>query len=99
MINREVMQFLVKEKEIFYTDKKWRNWVRCIPKDTKLVEIVRMSRNRVPRELLRLFELTQREKEEYESAKTEEELANIIKKDASQKGCRFIKMEKVKNES
>lgn len=90
-INREVLQFVVKEKEIYYTDKKWKKWVRCVPKDPKLSKMIRMSRNKIPAELLRLFELTDKEKKEYDNAKDEKELTDIIVRDAALKGCKLMK--------
>lgn len=92
-INRETLQFVVKEKNIYYTDRKWKNYIQCIPKDPKLIKKILMSRNKIPLMLARLFELSKEEKAEYDKAETEEELSTIIIKDAKLKGCKLVKKE------
>jgi len=96
--NREVLNFLVKDREVFYTDRKWRSWVRCLPPPKDLIQKVKMSRNKIPPFIADLFTFSDKEMEEYESAKTEREIANIIIKDAKLKGCKIIKDEEVKDE-
>lgn len=77
--NREVLQFLIKNMEVFYTDRKWLNkWIRFIPKDKDFVK-------KNPR-LAHLFELSPEELKEYSGAKTNEDLALLIVRDAKSKG-------------
>ncbi len=77
--NREMLQFLVKNMEVFYTDRKWRNkWIRFIPKDDDFVK-------NYPK-LAHLFEFTPEELKEYKGAKTNEDLALLIIRDAKSKG-------------
>ena len=87
------MQFVVKEKTIYYTDRKWKNYIRCIPKDPTLIKKILMSRNKIPLMLARLFELSKEEKIEYDKAETEEDLAIIITRDAKLKGCKLVSKE------
>lgn len=89
--NREIMNFIVRDKEIFYSDRKWSNWIRCLPPPANFMKTVILSRNRIPRFLVDLFKFTDEEIKEYESAKTEQELADIIIKDCKAKGCIFVK--------
>ena len=96
--NREILNFLIKDKEIFYTDRKWKAWIRCLPPPENLIKQIKLSRNRVPEFISYLFNFTKEELEEYKNAKSEEELANIITDDAKKKGCKLIKKEIVKNE-
>jgi len=91
-INRETLQFLIKEKTIYYTDRKWKNWIQCIPKDPKLIRKIMMSRNKIPIFLARLFELNKQEQEEYDKAKTEEDLSTVIIRDAKLKGCKLLRI-------
>ena len=98
-IGREVFQFAVKEKEIYYTDRKWKHFLRCIPKDPDIVKIVVMSRNQIPKFILRLFDLSKEEMKEYEEAKDEGALAEIIIRDASLKGCKLQKKEVIENKA
>jgi len=96
--NREVMNFLVKDREIFYTDRKWRAWIRCLPPPENLINKVKMSRNKIPQFVSLLFSFTDEEMKQYEAATTEEELADIIVNDAKLKGCKLIKKEIIKKE-
>jgi len=93
MYNREVLNFLIKNKEIYYTDRNWRAWIRCLPPPENFMQKVQMSRNKIPLSLAKLFTFTEEEMKEYENAKDEEELANIITKDALSKGCRKFNKE------
>jgi len=88
--NREVLNFLVKGREIFYTDRKWKAWLRCLPPPKNLMNQVKLTRNRVPIAIANLFSFSEEEMEEYEKATTERQLADIIIKDAKLKGCKII---------
>lgn len=88
--DRELMNFLVKDREIYYTDRKFGNWVRCVPEPDNFIKMVSHSRNRIPMYIANIFKLTPEEKEEYDAVKTEDELADIIIRDAKSKGCIFI---------
>jgi len=96
--NREVLNFLVKGKEIFYTDRKWKAWIRCLPPPEDLIKQIALSRNKIPPFIATLFDFSEEEKEQYENAQTERELADIILNDAKLKGCKVVKDEYVKGE-
>ena len=87
--NREVLQFVVLDKEIFYSDRVWKNWVRIIPKDPSIKRKLIMSRNKFPKHIISMFDLSKKELEEYKNAKDDEELVEIIIKDACKRGCKF----------
>jgi len=95
--NREVLTFLIKNKEIYYTDRKWKAWIRCLPPPEDFLQKIKLSRNKIPKNLAKLFKFTKEELEEYKNAKDEEELANIITKDAISKGCKSFKRETIKD--
>ena len=84
--NREILQFYIRDKVIYYTDRKWKNWIQCIPKDKELVKKILLSRNKVPKVIARLFNLSQKEEEEYTKAKDDNELAEIITLDCKRQG-------------
>lgn len=84
------MNFMIRQKEIFYTDRIWKSWIRCIPKDDKFELIVRNSRNKLPPQLVTMFNLTEQDKAEYEAAKNEFELADIIIRDCKLKALMLI---------
>lgn len=87
---REPMHFIIRDREIFYSDRKWKNWIRCLPPPENFMKTVILSRNKIPKFLVELFKFTEEEIKEYEAAKTEQDLATIIIKDCKTKGCIFI---------
>jgi hypothetical protein len=91
--DHESLNFIVKEKEIYYTQRKFAKgqWVRCIPPPENFQKIVAMSRNTIPPMLIKMFTFTEEEIKEYNEAKDEEALAQIIIRDAKGKGCIYIK--------
>lgn len=96
LFNREVLNFIVDNKVIKYQDRKWEHEIQCIPRDDAFIQKITWSRNRLPAFLIDLFTLTKAEQEEYDNAKTDEELAEIIIRDASLKGCRLMFREQKK---
>ena len=88
--NREILNFAIQDKIIKYTDRKWIKWIQCVPKNKDFETRIKMSRNRLPSFLLTLFDLTEKEQEEYNNAKTDEEISDIIIKDALSKGCKLL---------
>ena len=97
--NRELLHFIVKEnKEVFYTDKKFKIWIRILPPPKDLMLKIAQSRNRVPSFIANLFKYTDEELKEYEMARDEKDLAKIVTRDALLKGCILIKDEEIKDE-
>ena len=95
---RELFNFLIINKNIFYTDRRWKSYVQCIPKPENFIQSIKMSRNKIPMMLINMFNLTEEELKEYESVNTEEELAEIIIKDSKLKGGRLMMRTKINNE-
>jgi hypothetical protein len=95
--NREVLNFLVKDREIFYTDRKWKAWIRCLPPPEDLIKQIKLSRNKIPAFISELFKFSDEDLKEYESAKSERELADLIIRDARVKGCKIIQDREVKD--
>ena len=85
-----MMFFLVKKKEVYYTDRKWNSWIRCLPAPKDFLLQIQKSRNKLPTSLAQLFEYTKEELAEYAGAGTEGQIADIIVKDARGKGLRLI---------
>ena len=100
--NREILNFLVREKEVYYSDRKMRVWLRCLPPPTqeKLHSIVANSRNAVPAFITQLFQYTEAELKEYAEAceKGESALADVVVKDAVSRGVRLLAREEIKQE-
>ena len=97
--NRETMTFIVKDREIFYTDRKFKNWIRCIPPPENFLKAVALSRNRISANFINIFKFTEEEIKEYQSANSEEELSQIIIKDAKTRGVQFVLKEQIDDET
>jgi hypothetical protein len=89
-VNRETLTFLIVERKIYYTDRKLGMLVRLMPRPKNLINIIYRSRNKIPMFIANLFKFTQEELEEYENAKTIDELAGIVIKDAKKNGCLMV---------
>lgn len=85
------MNFIIKDMEIFYSDRRWGSWIRCMPPPENFIKVVSQSRNRIPMTLINMFKFTDEEVKEWKEAKDEQALADIIIKDAKSKGCIFVK--------
>jgi len=96
-INREIFQILINNRSIWYSDKKWKRPVRVIPKDDKFARMVLFSRNKITKKMAKsiidMFKLTEEEQKEFDSANTDEDLAEICIKDAKKKGAIFLRRE------
>jgi hypothetical protein len=95
MINREILNFTIENRIICYRDRVWKTAVQVLPKDDKLIEKIKLSRNRIPEVLIKLFNISKEEMEEYNNAKTDSEIADLIIRDGKGKGCRLIKREEI----
>ena len=89
-INREILTFLIIDRNIFYTDRKFGVLVRILPKPKNLLLTIQKSRNRVPMFIVKLFELSKEELAEYDAAKTVDELADIVIRDGKRNGCILV---------
>ena len=87
--NREILNFAIKDRIIKYTDRKWNKWIQCIPRDEEFIKKIIMSRGKFPHFLIKMFKLSTKEQAEYDNAKDDEELSQIIIKDGKRKGCKL----------
>lgn len=98
-INRELFRFLILDKRVFYTDRKWSAWIQCLPAPENFLMKIKLSRNKIPSTLGNMFTLNDEERKEYESAKDEEALAEIVIRDARLKGATLIANAKEDNKN
>lgn len=91
------MYFIVKDREIFYSDRRFKNFIRCIPPPENLMKVIALSRNKISANFINMFRFTEEEIKQYNEAKDEEALAELIKYDAKSKGCIFISQAKEEN--
>lgn len=99
LLNQEVLRFKVQGKEIWYADRIWKGGVRCIPKDAEFIRQIINSRNKYPMTLIKMFNLPESDRLEYERAASlgEEALAEAVTKDCLAKGLRLLKKEEEKD--
>ena len=95
MVNRELYEIIIDGKDVYYKDRKMPVPTRMIPMDNKIKRQIIMSRNKIDKNLINQFNLTKEEEEEYKGAITEEELAEICKKDCLKNGS--ILQKEIKN--
>ena len=91
-MQKELFRLTIVKKNIFYSDRRWSKAIRLIPKDTDFIKKVTMSRNKIPKYIITLFELTDEEIKEYESVETEVQLSEICIKDCRGKGAKLLKI-------
>lgn len=89
-INRELLTFLIIEKNVYYSDRKFKALIRVLPKPKNLMITIQKSRNRIPMFIATLFNLSKEEMEEYHNAKTTDELADIIIRDGKKNACILV---------
>jgi len=92
-IARETISIEIESKIIMYKDRRFPKGIRFMPIEKNFDKIVIMSRNRIPKEITELIREanTGKNLEEYNSAKDDEDLVVIVKRDAVLKGCVFQK--------
>jgi hypothetical protein len=90
LINREFFSIKVDNRNVFYSDRKCENQIRCIPKDDDFIKKIIISRNKLPHFLIDLFTLTAEAQNQYDNAKTDEEIAEIVKNDCLSLGARYM---------
>lgn len=89
----ETIRINVNEREIYYGDRYFQRLLRLIPPEEGIIQKIRNSRNRIPNQIAELFTLTEKEKQEYDSCKTDKEIADICIIDVTKKGGKLISME------
>lgn len=93
-MNRDSMHFIVRGREIYYSDKHFKEFIRCMPPPENFMKAVALSRNRISANFINMFRFTEEEIKQYNEAKDEEALAELVKIDAKSRGCIFIKQAK-----
>lgn len=92
-IQRETFRVEIKGKEVYYLDRKMKRATRLIPKDAKIEKRILMSRNKIPKNIVQMFELNEKEQKEYDSCNTEEDIAKICIEDCKKQGSELLKKE------
>lgn len=89
-VNRETIRFLIEGKKVIYYDRKWQNGIQMVPKDSAIIKKLITCRNSIPfsKMIIQWIEEanTGENLKEYSSAKDEQELSWIVRRDAKSKG-------------
>jgi len=87
----------IKDKTVFYWDKSsgsiWGSSLQYLPPDPNAKKKVIESRNKIPAMFIDLLTASEEDIKEYNSAKTDEELRDIILRDCKKNDCRLIDMQ------
>ena len=94
--NRDIISLTIDGRIIKYTDKIWKDGVQFIPKDPQFMLKLIASRNRIPysQHIMQWVNEANSGKnlEEYEACGTEEELAEMVRRDCKLKGLIEVKV-------
>lgn len=94
-INREPIRFNIEGKVITYFDRKWDKGVTFMPRNPELVKYLLMNQRRFPKaqDIITWINDANSGKnlEEYDACTTEEQIADIVRRDALSKGLVEIK--------
>lgn len=93
----EYFWIFIDNKSIFYTDKKqgelWGGPLQFLPPDPKVSEKIMKSRNKIPAVYKDLLIIPKDELEEFEKAKGDEELKQLVMRDCKKNQCELLKVE------
>lgn len=86
---QEVLLFDVNNKQIIYRDRKWPDGISFIPKDHGFMKKVMLSRNRISNQMITWIVEANGGKslDEWNACNNDEEVADIVIRDARLKGC------------
>ena len=86
-MNKKVIRFEIDNRKILYFDDNWPKGVQLMPMDNKLVRDFMMSRKENLKIMAKLIRdsNTGLELQEYNDCKTDEALAEMVRKDAKSK--------------
>jgi len=96
-IQRKVIRFRIEDRKIFYFDDNWKDGIQIMPMNTpeeKLAvrKMIKSRKQSISAMGLLIADTNLgKEKKEYDMCKTEEELAEMIRKDMKLKGGLEIK--------
>lgn len=88
-----MIHFLIIDRNVYYSDRKWGTWIRCLPRPENFIQKIKDANNKgpnAPNFLINFFNYTEEELKQYGSAKDESAIAEIIIADARTKGCRLL---------
>lgn len=92
--NSQFFVIIIDNKKIFYWDKLqkslWGKPLQYLPPDPNVIKQIDMSRNRIPQYFKEMLVIPKDELKEFENAKDDRELMELVLRDCKKNGCRFI---------
>ena len=90
----------IRNKKILYWDKYqgdlWGGPLQYLPPDPSVIRKIDSSRNKIPKQVKDMLLITKEEMAEFENAKDDNELKEIVLKDTKKHGCKVVKIEEIK---
>jgi ABC-type lipopolysaccharide export system ATPase subunit len=84
----------IENKKILYWDRLqgelWGGSLQYLPQDASVRRKIDMSRNRIPANFKDLLEIKKEELDEFNNAKDDDELKELVLRDAKNNGCKLI---------
>lgn len=84
----------IDNRKILYWDKLqgklWGGPLQYLPPDPSVMRKIDLSRNKIPAHFKHLLEVKEEDLKEFENAKDDEELKQIVLKDCKATGCKLI---------
>lgn len=96
-INSNYFIITIDKKVITYSDAKqnklWGGPLQWLPHDPTVFSKIRASRNKIPMQMINLFLVPEEEMKEFQNAKDDNELRDLVIRDAKLHFCKLIKEE------
>lgn len=93
--NKQFFIITIDNHVIKYWDKLqgkvWGQSLQYLPPDPEVKKKILLSRNKIPAQFIDLFKISEEEMKEFENAKTDEELKELVIRDCKRNLCNLIK--------
>jgi hypothetical protein len=92
--NKEYFLITISNKQIYYWDKLqgklWGSALRYLPPDSTNTLAIINSRNKIPNYFIKLLEIPADELKEFQEAKNDKELMELVIRDAKKNMCKIV---------
>jgi hypothetical protein len=92
--NKEYFLITIDKKQIYYWDKfqgaLWKKPLRYLPPDPSNTLTIINSRNRIPNYFIELLKIPADELKEFQEAKNDKELMELVIRDAKKNMCKIV---------
>lgn len=92
--NNEFFIITIDNKKILYYDKLegalWGGPLQYLPPDPEAAKKIAMSRNKIPVHFINMLKIPKEELAEFENAKDDDELKELVIRDCRHHGCKMV---------